>query len=285
MNLDTLKDGIFHVWQPNCVDLLKGSESGVKEWKIGGYASTEALDRQGESVLQKGLDFSEFVQHGYYNDNHQQHTAAVVGVPETAEFHKSKGWHTSGYLLKDVKRAQEIFTLAKSLTGTQRKLGFSIEGKILERLGSKIVKALIRNVAITNSPVNTECTWDLMAKSWATDLEAKALSVGHARAPDSGGRILVPEDLEKDELKYVYYCPHCSKAFGTPVGIESHISKAHTEIQPVTSSQFESSAIVRRAAKSLTPEQAVDYLRRIRPDYSDEVCSRLVDFVQRTDIE
>ena len=123
MNLDDFTDGVFNVWQPNAAELLK---SDTDQWRIGGYASTEAFDRQGESVLQKGLDFTEFVQHGYYNDNHQQHTAAAVGVPEMAQFRKGKGWWTEGYLLKGVERAQAIYNLAKALTDTSRKLGFFI---------------------------------------------------------------------------------------------------------------------------------------------------------------
>jgi len=130
MELDTLHNGIFTVWQANAVNLIKSDKETATKWYIGGFASTEALDRQGESVLQKGLDFSEFVQHGYYNDNHQQHTSAVVGVPELAEYRKGLGWYTEGYLLKGVQRAIEIYNLAKSLEDEPRKLGFSIEGKL-----------------------------------------------------------------------------------------------------------------------------------------------------------
>ena len=273
MDLDTLTEGTFHVWQPNSVDLLKGSPDA--EWRIGGYASTEARDRQGEVVLAKGLDFSEFVQFGYYNDNHQQHTAAAVGVPEKAEYHKGKGWWTEGYLLKGVERARQIFDLAKSLEGTPRRLGFSIEGKIIERFGEKIVKAIIRNVALTNSPVNCDCLWTILTKAWATDLEMKALSVGHARSPESGGRVLVPSDLERDEIKYIYRCPKCSKAFGSTVGLEGHVEKSH-QSSPITADQYPS---IIRQARSLDKSEAVNFIHKIRPDYSEEVCSKLVDFV------
>lgn len=278
MNLDTFKDGLFHVWQPNSVDLLKGGDT-EDRWHIGGYASTEELDRQGEQVLQKGLDFAEFIEHGWFNDNHQQHTAAAIGVPETAEYQRGKGWYTEGYLLKNVQRAVEVYTLAKSLEAEapHRKLGFSIEGKILERLGNKIVRALIRNVAVTNSPVNTGCTWGLLAKSFADEIDGKALSVGHARDAESGGRVLVPEDLEKDEIKYIYYCPHCKKAYGSTGGLEQHIEKSHREILPVTSRDC--STVIRRTAKSLSHEQAMEYLRRVRPEYSEAIRSRLVDYV------
>lgn len=279
MNLDELKDGIFNVWHPNSVDLLKANVNHDPDktlCSIGGFCSTSALDRQGEEVLQRGLDFSEFIQFGWYNDNHQQHTAAAIGVPEEAEFKKGKGWWTQGYLLRGLRRAAEIMDLAKSLEGTGRKLGFSIEGKILERLGNRIVRALIRNVAITNSPVNTDCTWGLVAKSWATDIESKALSVGHARCPSEGGRVLVPEDLEKDEIKYVYYCPQCKKAFGSTNGLDSHMQKAHMSA-PISSDEYPS--IIRRTAKSLTEAQAMEYLHRLRPEYGQEVHRRLIDYV------
>jgi len=280
MNLDTLKDGEFLIWQPNAVDLLK-SDQELPEAAlapIGGMASTASLDRQGEEVLQRGLDFGEFVQHGWYNDNHQQQTAAAIGVPTSAEYKKGLGWYTKGYLLKGVTRAHDIYNLAKSLAGTPRRLGFSIEGKILERLGNKIVKAIIRNVAITNSPVNTECTWDLLAKSWGSDLDAKALSVGHARAPESGGRVLVPEDLERDEIKYIYHCPHCKKSFGSTTGVEEHIEKSHVLLSPVRRADgYE--GVIRRTAKSLTKDEAVAYIKALRPEYGDEVCARLVDHV------
>lgn len=263
----------FFVWQPDTVGLLKSSDD---KWKIGGFASTEDLDRQGESVLQKGLDFSEFTEYGYYNDNHQQHTAAVVGVPELAEFRAGKGWWTEGYLLKDVPRAQEIYRLAKALDGeSDRKLGFSIEGKILERAGNKIVKALIRNVAITNSPVNTECVWSVLSKSFATDLDLKALNVGHARSPSNGGRVLVPEDIEHDEVKYLYRCPHCSKAFGSTGGLEEHLVKSHMSA-PISGKLYPS---IRRSARELTCEEAISFIQRIRPEYGAETAARLVEYV------
>ena len=154
MSDEILQDNDFYIWQPSCVDIVK---SGAGERRIGGYCSTEHMDRQQEVVLQRGLDFDELLKYGYYNDNHNQATAAVVGVPERAEYRAGKGWYTEGYLLKGLKRADEIWELAKSLETTPRKLGFSIEGKVLERRDNYIVKAKIRNIAVTNAPVNTNC--------------------------------------------------------------------------------------------------------------------------------
>jgi len=278
MNLDSLKDGVFHVWQENAVNLLKSDDK--QQWRIGGYASTEERDRQNEVVLGKGLDWSEFVNFGYFNDNHDQHTGAVVGVPENVAYQKGHGWYTEGYLLQGVERARQIYELAKSLEDTPRRLGFSIEGKILERLGDKIVRALIRNVAVTASPVNTSCVWSVLAKSWATDLEVKALSAGHARSPEGGGRVLVPEDLEKDEVRYIYRCARCQKAFGSTLGLEEHMEKAH-QSAPVRASDFP--AVFKRPARSLTKSDAQEFLKKIRPDYSEAVCAQLIDFVLTQD--
>ena len=67
MNLDELQDGIFKVWQPNSVDLIKGLASDLPDnalAAIGGLCSPSVLDRQGKNVFQKGLSFGEFVQFG-----------------------------------------------------------------------------------------------------------------------------------------------------------------------------------------------------------------------------
>src|SRR4051812_11558211 len=145
-----LSNDDFLIYMPSVVDLDKGATN--ERRLIQGYCSTEAKDRQNEVVLQRGLDFSEFVNHGYYNDNHSQMTAAVVGVPHSAEYHPGSGWFTKGELLKGYKRADEIWDLAKALAQTNRRLGYSIEGKVIERRDNYVVKAKIRNVAITNAP-------------------------------------------------------------------------------------------------------------------------------------
>jgi hypothetical protein len=63
-----------------------------------------------------------------------------------------------------------VWELAKAMkkSGAPRSLGFSIEGKVLERDGgNRIVRAKVRNVAITNAPVNTDCVWGILSKAFA----------------------------------------------------------------------------------------------------------------------
>jgi hypothetical protein len=170
----------FVVFTPSCVDIIdlsKGSADELERFRpIGGVCSTERLDRQDESVFAKGLCFREFVEHGYFNDNHKQDTAAVVGWPALAELRKGRWW-TEGNLLQDWEPANRIWLLAKSLRKSTiaRRLGFSIEGKVRERAhDGRILKAIIRHVAITNSPVNVDCTWDILAKAFGSFEEVEA---------------------------------------------------------------------------------------------------------------
>lgn len=240
-------DDEFVIWQPSCVDIVKSKDT--EERRLGGYASTEHSDRQQEVVLQRGLDFDEFVRFGYFNDNHNQATGAVVGIPDKVAFHPGKGWYTEGSLLKGVKRADEIWELAKSLEGTTRKLGFSIEGKVLERRDNYIVKAKIRNVAITNAPVNTNCSWSILTKSFCPDFE-RSLGAGSARLAqasvplegEEAGRIVIPEDLEK---KCRCTCGGCKGA----------------------------------TRKSLVEEaEGIALIQRVRPHYSVDICRKIYHY-------
>lgn len=166
--------------------------------RIGGIASLESGDKQKEELLARGLDFSEFVTDGWFNDNHSKKTTDVVGYPEGTNLFKkgdrlpsgehapAAGHWVEGYLLEGHPPADRIWTLGKSLAKTHRRLGFSVEGKVLKRAGvsksgNKIVaKAKVRNVAITNCPVHPGAHMEVLAKSLQTvemtnDAEEEAL--------------------------------------------------------------------------------------------------------------
>lgn len=164
----------FEVWEK------AGAEPG-KQRRIGGVISTEDKDRQGEVVLQRGLDFSEFLSHGWFNDNHSKETTGIVGYPEKVEKRVINGrpsHYVEGYLLPDFPRANEIWKLAQALQKTNRRLGFSIEGSVLRRdglEGKTVAKAKVRNVAVTNCPVNTSTGLEILAKSlMALEVEGDA---------------------------------------------------------------------------------------------------------------
>jgi hypothetical protein len=211
----------------------KAGEQQGRQRRIGGLVSTESLDRQNEVVLQRGLDFSDFIKSGWWNDNHSKDTAGILGYPERVQlFEKGerlpdgdvapvRGTWAEGYLL-DTQKADQIWELGNALQKSGRRLGFSIEGKVERRSGKDqktIAKARVRNVAITSCPVNTDTRLEVLAKSLRaieeaedTDLDRayaafeKALTVGGANGslpvgPQTGagaGQVLAPESLEHD---------------------------------------------------------------------------------------
>lgn len=186
-------------------EVLEKSRGG--ERLIGGICSTDDLDQQEERLIQEGLDFGPFLTSGWFNDNHSKETGAAVGEPTRAELQDlgngRTGWYVEGFLY-GTPRAQAIFELAKSLSRPEstRKLGFSVEGAIVERDPSDprtVRKAIVREVAVTRCPVNTGTELQLLAKS---------LSVGTNPAPtgtpitgDGAGAVLARESLEKKPKK------------------------------------------------------------------------------------
>lgn len=166
-------------------EVFEKSDVEGRDWKIGGIVSTDSMDRQQEVILQDGLDFRPFLKSGWFNDNHSQDTDAVLGYPTCAELRAlpggGRGWYVEGYLLKGTDRAQRIFELAKALQKSNRKLGFSVEGKILERDEKNpnvVRKAIVREIAITRCPINPDTALSVLAKSMLPGELAKALCAG-----------------------------------------------------------------------------------------------------------
>ena len=199
----------FEVWS-------KAGEPG-KERRIGGLISSESKDRQGEVVLQRGLDFSEFIANGWINDNHSKETTGIVGYPTLVEKTVHNGRPATrfeGYLLQGYPRADQIWELANVLQKTGRRLGFSIEGAVQRRDGLEgeiVAKAKVRNVAVTNAPVNTDTQLEVIAKSLMAMEQAepsideirRALMAGSSiSAPGTwapgNGFALRPESMEED---------------------------------------------------------------------------------------
>lgn len=178
------------------IDIVKSESPESEEMRIGGYASTSNEDRQGDEIVQKGLDISDFVNFGYFNLDHDN--SKILGYPDKGRCKVDhKGFYVEGTLLP-VPLAKSLWDTAIALrkSNAPRKLGFSVEGKVLQRndLG-KIVKAKVYNVALTANPVNTSCTWDALVKSFTDDYSdiEKSLEAGYG---DANGSALVPESLE-----------------------------------------------------------------------------------------
>lgn len=205
----------FSCFIPAQTVLVKGGEKGAdksgKRW-IQGVASTDARDLQGEIVAQNGIDFSYFLKHGFFNDDHKPGPDAKVGQPTEAKLTKNGLW-VKGFLFKNndpTKRtkADEYWDLMNDIaaSGSDRKVGFSIQGKVLRRNGSTIEKCWIQDIAITTQPVNT-ATWAEIAKSLSAqkwDMVKDDESKKDAeKALTATGSPLVPESLEGKKVDVV----------------------------------------------------------------------------------
>lgn len=210
--------------------------------RFGGLITTDGKDRQQEVILQRSLDLEPFKQHGWYNDNHTKDTDGIVGFPDKESIRyfakgevlpngdtaPNNGHWAEGYMLEN-ERGLRLWDTAQALTkaGDERRLGFSVEGGIHKRIGSgnkTIAKATVKNVAITNCPVNTDASLITLAKSLAVVEQVcdagvsspeelwKALGMGTATNPpltqpagpqsgETAGQVLTPESLEKKKRK------------------------------------------------------------------------------------
>lgn len=215
-----------------------------RERRIGGLISSDTEDQQGEEVLQEGLDVQPFLRSGWFNDNHSRSTADILGYPDPdalkrfrkgdvlpdGTIAKGNGTWAEGYML-DTPQATKVWELGKALQRSGRSLGFSVEGGIVKRAGPKtvakksadgrieyvgkrVVKAIVRNVAITGSPVQQDSRLSILAKSLeALEAEAaeaeKALTMGPGspnppvgpRTGEGAGAVLTPESLERKKRK------------------------------------------------------------------------------------
>lgn len=146
--------------------LTKSKEDSGVLGRIRGVASTPDLDRDGEKVMQEGLDISYFLDRGFFNWDHDN--SKIVGYPDKDKTQITKdGLYVEGYILNtsDGKRVWDT-AIALQKSKTPRRLGFSIEGQVLKRgLNGRIEKARVNNIALTSTPVNTKTSWNALVKS------------------------------------------------------------------------------------------------------------------------
>ncbi len=192
----------FKFWLPAQIVEKANPKTGKIKRVIQGIASTSDRDLQGETVEQLGIDYEYFTKHGYFNDDHKTGNENRVGEPTDVKLTKN-GLFVRGILYEGPgkERADAIWNHMNALdsNGSSRRMGFSIEGKIVRRAGTSVRKCWLQNIAVTAAPVNTK-TWAEIVKSLAANKplhcadedEEKALAVG-------GGHPVVPESLDRDK--------------------------------------------------------------------------------------
>lgn len=256
------------------VEVFSKSDGSDHERRIGGICTTDDIDRQSEVILQDGLDFSSFLRSGWFNDNHDPSTDAVVGYPTVADYRTlglRKGWYVEGYLLKGSPRADAIWMLANALQKTDRRLGFSVEGAVVARDAQNpgtIKKAIVREVAVTRCPVNANTALHVLVKSLSA---GAAVPVPTTPVTGEGaGRVVARRSVEARDGGSV--APDLANAKkrrkrnGSPLSpLEERLMEKAERGEPMT--RDEASALLRIAAPNLTMKQAdaiTDYHFRYR---------------------
>lgn len=159
----------FRFWMP--AELKKAVDPKTNSEKIylAGFASSRRKDIDGES-LNQNFDISYLTERGIINWNHSKDPDCVIGEPDEVKFVNGNLWVKS-MLYEDQKMAQKVANLAKvfSKNSSKRKLGYSIEGKVIERDENDpeiVNKALITNIAVTVNPKNCDSLIDLVKGSF-----------------------------------------------------------------------------------------------------------------------
>lgn len=160
----------MNFWIPIDFEKAKDKKTGEKIMKIKGIASTGDIDSEGEILEPVGFDLSRFLSGGFLNWNHQSKTmgaGAIIGEPTAASVNSKGELEVAGVLYNGHPLAESVWNLAETLerNKSKRKLGFSIEGRSLERdpmNPKRITKALLTGLAVTHVPVNTNTYLDLV---------------------------------------------------------------------------------------------------------------------------
>ena len=162
-----MKLDVFSKFTP--FDFVSKSDDDGKTYKIEGIASSEAVDESGEIIKQDGLDWSYCLKTGAFNLDHKNDPKYILGAPtETyiTDVGGVKATGIKGVLYGQKQIVQDVFETAKAMKSSGvRKMGFSIEGRVLARdpRNPKIItKAKVLNVSITGNPCNQQATIEMI---------------------------------------------------------------------------------------------------------------------------
>jgi hypothetical protein len=166
---DEKKVKVLFSFKPEAMKKAKADSVGKLWFK--GIASTEDKDLQGETILADGLDFSYFIENGWFDDEHSKAAADGLGVPtlvETREIDGKPHVYVEGYLY-DTKENRRLYRLMKAIKKAgDRTLGLSVQGPVKKRVGKDgktVAQAWIKNIAITRNPVNPNTYIEAVEKS------------------------------------------------------------------------------------------------------------------------
>ena len=196
----------FTAWQPFEPmedDPVSKAGKGSKYGLIKGVASTEKVDADGEIIAQDGLDWSWFEGNGFITYEHPMSVGNIVGEPRRIIKSEVGGFAATsieGVLYLTDPAARGIWGKACAIkkSGSDRRLGFSIEGAVVSREGSRVTKAKVTSVAISAQPKNSLTWWEPLMRS----LLARSFSGAGYPTPQGGAGFsgdfapIVPQSLQ-----------------------------------------------------------------------------------------
>lgn len=179
MNPDAINLEVESLFDVSIFALQKSDNGEEDSFKFAGIAADESRDVEGDAILRKSLDLSYANTRGYVNWNHGKEPgdqlgyltkASLIEGPKVIE-QLSKAFQTEvsssatiyveGMLYPYVEKALDVQKIMKSMKNGNlpphmRGLGLSVEGGIARNTAGAPIKAYIRGVAITPSPVQTK---------------------------------------------------------------------------------------------------------------------------------
>ena len=126
-----------------------------EERMVYGYASTEAMDVQGEQVSKSALE-NALPEYMKFANIREMHQASAVGVAKTADIDE-KGLYLSVKVVDDT-------AWNKVKEGVYK--GFSIGGKTISKVGDVIKELRLSEISLVDRPANPEAVIEL----WKSDM-------------------------------------------------------------------------------------------------------------------
>lgn len=178
-----IQNDYVEIWIP-CDIVAKGGDEGDARplGLIRGIVSSEIRDLDGEIIVQDGLDWSDALQKGpgggFLTHEHPLGTLNIVGFPEriertevTADDGKTyKATVLDGAIYLDDDLGKELYKkgVVMAKAGGQRKLGYSIEGRMkpgARKRGGYVDGVKVKSVAISSQPRNKTSWWQPVMRS------------------------------------------------------------------------------------------------------------------------
>ena len=202
VDIENIQDQDFKFFLPFDINKAKDAK-GNEVMSIKGIASTIDRDSDDEVLDPNGFELDYLMNYGYLNWHHQSKgdPSAIIGEPTLANITKD-GLYIEGTLY-DNELGKKVWDLANTLKKSKngRKLGFSIEGKVLERspIDKKhITKARVTGVAITPSPKNSSTFLDILKGDIKDYIEDEDILYNFEKSGPNGGDVKIIIDITKD---------------------------------------------------------------------------------------